>query len=128
MDDPAQVAKFLSKPEKLSTMEAFVQWRTACLLTSPKTHVVNMLSNTLNQFWQIPERALAAHMKPQNAGDLVQKGEWTALARGAVEGFVDSVRLAKSWDFWKAGGARMRYRTTLTDRSLATVTLLLVGF
>ena len=99
MDDPAQVHKFLSQVDKMSSLEVFSQIRTACLLTSPKTHVVNMISNGLNGIWQIPERMLAAHMKPKNPGELVQKGEWTAMAYGSVNGLVDAIRLAGKKEF-----------------------------
>jgi hypothetical protein len=125
-DDPAQINAFLKDANKMTNMEAFVHLRTASLLTSPKTHAVNMISNSLNMFWQIPERFLAGRIKPTTGADAVQAQEWTALAKGAVDGFTDAIRLASKWDFWKEGGTQHEV-TRYTSRNISSETMPALG-
>lgn len=58
------------------------------MLSSPATHAANFISNMLTAVWALPERFLA-----ENApGHTVVRGESLAMARGAVEGFMDALR------------------------------------
>jgi len=127
-NDPGKLAAFLSKPEKLTKMEAFAQYRTACLLTSPKTHATNILSNALNAFWQIPERMLAEHMKTNTAAQAVSKGEWKHLAYGTLMGLKDSLKLMRSWDFWKSGQDVSHETYKYTHRQISSETMPALGW
>jgi len=126
MQDPIKLAKFLSEPQKLTTLEAFTKFRTACLLTSPKTHAVNVVSNVLNTFWQIPERLLASHMKIGEGADRVAKQEWKHLAYGTMMGFKDAIKLASTWNFWKQGGSTHEV-TRISPRTISRETMPALG-
>lgn len=64
------------------------------LLSSPKTHAVNILSNSLTSVWAIPERYLAAGIS-QTVGDgAMTFGEASALSFGMTKGIRDGFMLA----------------------------------
>jgi hypothetical protein len=64
------------------------------LLSSPKTHAVNILSNSLTAVWAVPERYLAAGIS-QTVGDgAITYGEASAKAFGMTKGIRDGFRLA----------------------------------
>ena len=98
----AQVALLANNPEGLgqfvrqSAMSrvrdvAFEYWING-LLSSPKTHVVNALSNTLTTLWNIPERYLASGISNAFYGGEVQSGEAAAQAWGMVASLRDAGR------------------------------------
>jgi hypothetical protein len=64
------------------------------LLSSPKTHAVNILSNSLTAVWAVPERYLAAGIS-QTVGDgAITYGEASAKAFGMTKGIRDGFMLA----------------------------------
>lgn len=64
------------------------------LLSSPKTHVVNITSNTLVAFQQIYERGAAGAIRQFTGGEGVVPGEATAMAFGMIESVKDAFRMA----------------------------------
>lgn len=64
------------------------------LLSSVKTHVVNITSNAMTAVWSIPERALAAGISHAIYGGEVKFQEPAALAYGMVHGIQDGLHLA----------------------------------
>ncbi len=64
------------------------------LLSSPKTHVVNVTSNMLTSVWAIPERLLTAGISQTIYGGEVRVGEALAQSYGFVSGMADGIRLA----------------------------------
>lgn len=89
------------------THDAIVQVWINALLSGPKTHMVNMMSNTSIIYLSMMERAGAARLAKLMGDDAsVQMGEATAQWFGMVEGMKDALRLsAKAEDMgtvWKA--------------------------
>ncbi len=63
------------------------------LLSSPKTHAVNILSNSLTSLYAIPERYMAAGISKAFYNGEIQAGEASAQAFGLVKGIRDGIRL-----------------------------------
>lgn len=63
------------------------------LLSSPKTHAVNILSNAMTSLYAIPERYMAAGISKAFYNGEIQTGEAAAQAFGLVKGIRDGVRL-----------------------------------
>jgi len=63
------------------------------LLSSPKTHVVNMLSNAMVAAYSIPERYLASGISKAFYDGEVAPGEASAQVFGMVKGMRDGLRL-----------------------------------
>lgn len=63
------------------------------LLSGPQTHAVNMTSNMLTAFWQVPERFLAAKIGRYLPGPQeIQEREALYQAWGLVQGFKDGMK------------------------------------
>lgn len=86
------VAKVMAAPSK---WDMFVEYWINGLLSSPVTHVTNIVSNMATIAWAIPERQLAAMFSSE-----VRPGEALAMLRGIVEAQGDAWRLA--WKAFKA--------------------------
>lgn len=82
-------AKVLANPSK---WDMFVEYWINGLLSSPATHVTNIVSNLATLAWAIPERQVAAMLSKE-----VRPSEGLAMLRGIVEAQGDAFRLA-----WKA--------------------------
>lgn len=63
------------------------------LLSSPKTHAVNILSNAMTSLYAIPERYMAAGISKAFYNGEVAAGEAASQAFGLVKGIRDGVRL-----------------------------------
>lgn len=63
------------------------------LLSSPKTHAVNILSNAMTSLYAIPERYMAAGISKAFYNGEIQTGEAAAQAFGMVKGIRDGLRL-----------------------------------
>ncbi len=63
------------------------------LLSSPKTHAVNILSNAMTAVYAIPERYLSSVISKTFYNGEVDAGEIAAQAYGAMKGIRDGVRL-----------------------------------
>lgn len=63
------------------------------LLSSPKTHAVNIMSNAMVAMWAIPERYLAAGVSRAFYGGDIVVGEVAAQAYGLLKGVRDGARL-----------------------------------
>lgn len=63
------------------------------LLSSPKTHAVNILSNAMTALYAIPERYMAAGISKAFYGGEIAAGEAASQAYGLVKGIRDGVRL-----------------------------------
>lgn len=95
LDDPAQVAKFARDIYKPTKGQALIEiWKGASLLTSPRTHAVNVLSNLLTATTRIPERTIGAGLGKLHGGEKMYFREATAQAFGAIQGAIDGARLA----------------------------------
>ena len=93
--DPHQVNAFAREAEKATTGEMLVEaWKSA-LLSSPVTHAVNAMSNTLTMAWTVPEELLAASIgKLRTGNDKVYFREAGARAFGLLQGVKDGLKVA----------------------------------
>jgi len=92
LDDPAQIGKFVRDANKVTTADMLYEVWINGLLSSPTTHMVNILSNTIVAGLVVGERRLA-----RAVGGNIPPGETTAQMKGFVDGARDGLRLA-----WKA--------------------------
>ena len=72
---------------------AFEVWING-LLSGPKTHIVNLISNLSVIGAKIPERVIGATISKVTGSNAVRFSEVGALVKGAVDGFNDGVRVA----------------------------------
>lgn len=91
---PAAINKFLQRGAGARTMDAVKEVWVNGLLSSPKTHVVNMMSNYLVGVQQIYERAAAAGISKLTGSDGVQFGESLAMAFGLVQSTKEAFKMA----------------------------------
>lgn len=68
------------------------------LLSSPKTHAVNILSNAITSVWAVPERMMASGISRAFYDGEIPEGEAAAMAFGMMKGVRDGVRLAVAGD------------------------------
>lgn len=101
IEDPIGRANHLRKMRSggLKTADAFYEYWINALLSSPVTHVVNLLGNTLFAAGQIPTRTVAGLMgymrrKSTGATDGVQLGEDAAMAMGFAFSSLDAIKIA----------------------------------
>ena len=73
--------------------KALLQLRINGLLSSPKTHIVNIVGNKLIATMSIPERYLAAGISKVMPSGEITFGEVNAQAFGYVEGVKDGIKL-----------------------------------
>jgi|GEM_PF-6811988 len=94
--NPAALARVTRKGWLGRTNDAITEVWINGLLSGPKTHVVNTVSNSLTALMQIPERAVAgagrAVAKAFGAGDGVELGESGAMLYGMLAGMKDGMR------------------------------------
>jgi N12 class adenine-specific DNA methylase len=86
LDDPAQVGKFINDMRKATVWDMIREAWINGLLSGPRTHVANILSNTLTALWQVPETFIAEQIGRFHTGDKVQAGEAAARLIGLIEG------------------------------------------
>ena len=91
---PAAINRFLQRGAGARTMDAVKEVWVNGLLSSPKTHVVNMMSNSLVGVQQIYERAAAAGISKLTGSDGVQFGESLAMAFGLVQSIKEAFKMA----------------------------------
>ncbi len=93
-----EMNKFTEKSAVAKTKDMVIEAWIMALLSGPKTHLVNMMSNTSVAFMQIYEREAAAWIG-RALGDQgsVELGESLAMWHGMIEGTKDGLRYA-----WKS--------------------------
>lgn len=107
--NPAAIARFAEKGAGAASVDAVREAWINGLLSSPATHVVNTMSNTLVAFNSIIERGVAAGIRGFTGGEGVKAQEAAAMAFGMVESVRDAFKLAvralrtgeTSWTFNK---------------------------
>lgn len=114
--DPVAVAKAVERGWGATSVDAIKEVWINGLLSSPKTHMVNITSNTLVAAQQIYERAAAGAIRSFTGGEGVVPGEAFAMAHGMVESIKDAFRLSalalktgeSGWAFNKIDMARTK--------------------
>lgn len=95
--DPAKLNAVIRKSAMARTKDALFEAWVNGLLSSPVTHTVNALSNSLVAIGSVAERGTASLIGTifRNADDAIQGGEVKAQLFGMMEGLMDSVRITK---------------------------------
>jgi len=101
LDDIGQINTFVKQAEKASTPAMFYEAWINGLLSSPATHVVNVLSNAIVVGWSVGERKVASMIGDAVGGQAIPEGETTSQAFGMVQGAKDGFKLA--WHAIKTG-------------------------
>lgn len=100
LDDPAQIGKFIADARKVTFGDKLRELWINGLLSGPRTHATNIMSNTLTALWQVPETYLAETIGRFHGGDKVASGETAArlvgLIEGAKEGMIAAAHLMKT--------------------------------
>tara|TARA_B100001059_G_scaffold236058_1_gene284459 strand:- start:76 stop:3318 length:3243 start_codon:yes stop_codon:yes gene_type:complete len=89
LDDPAKVGRFVKDASKATTKDMLYEVWINGLLSSPTTHMVNILSNVLTASLAVGERKVASIL-----GGSIPPGEASAQLKGMVDGARDGFRLA----------------------------------
>lgn len=92
--NPAAVAKFVQQGWGATGVNAVKEVWVNGLLSSPKTHIVNTMSNTGVALQQIYERAAAGAIRGLIGGDGVKAGEAIAMVHGLKGSFRDAFKMA----------------------------------
>lgn len=109
----------ISKGATARTMDAVREFWINGLLSGPKTHLVNMLSNTSVAALRVGERALAAQISKALGTDLgVEVGEASAMVAGGIGGLQDGMIYAYRT---LRTGETGQYNTDLAGRGRAVL-------
>ena len=98
LDDPAKVGKFVSKASDANTLDKLYEIWINGLLSSPATHIVNIVSNIMTAGFSVSERKVASLI---GGGRNIPRGEAEAQLAGMVAGARDGMRLG--WNALKSG-------------------------
>lgn len=97
LEGPHQVNAFVKQASGATTKAMLYEAWINGLLSSPATHTVNVLSNSLVAGWSVGERKIASMIGAGLDFQNIPEGEATAQLFGMVQGAKDGMRLA-----WKA--------------------------
>ena len=94
LDDPEQIARFSKEVYKATKLDQVQEAWINALLSSPSTHAVNILSNTLVAASRIPEYGIATVLGSVRKGqDKVTFTELGARILGNIYGTLDGLRM-----------------------------------
>lgn len=91
---PAAIARFAERGFAANTADAIKEVWVNGLLSSPKTHMVNVTSNTMVVAQQIYERQAAAGIRAFTGGDGVAAGEAAHMTYAAVKAIKEAFTLS----------------------------------
>lgn len=92
--NPAAIANFAQKGWGATSLDAIKEAWVNGLLSSPKTHMVNISSNTGVALQQVYERAVAGGIRNLIGGDGVKAGESIAMVHGLKGSVRDAFKMA----------------------------------
>lgn len=92
--DPAAIARFVERGWGASSVDVVKEVWVNGLLSSPKTHAVNITSNSGVALQQVYERAVAGGIRGIIGGDGVKVGESIAMLHGLKSSVRDAFRMA----------------------------------
>jgi hypothetical protein len=96
LDSPEKIGRFVKDANRATTKDQLYEVWINGLLSSPTTHMVNILSNTMVAALTVGERKIASAIGPN-----IPPGETSAQLKGLVDGARDGFRLA--WNALKTG-------------------------
>jgi hypothetical protein len=96
LETPQQVSKFVHDTAQPTWKDRIIEAWMACLLSGPRTHVANILGNSISSLWRPIETATSAVVgKVLGSEDAVQFHEATAEMFGMVQGAQEGLIAAK---------------------------------
>lgn len=101
LEGVANINTYIEQASRATTKEMVYEAWINGLLSSPATHAVNILSNSLTAVWAVGERKIASLIGASIDRQSVPAGEATAQLWGMVKGARDGWALA--WDSLKTG-------------------------
>lgn len=101
LDNPQQLNQFVKGAQKATTREMLYEAWINGLLSSPATHVVNVIGNSMTAGWAVGERKIASAIGGSLDRQNIPKGEATAMLYGMANGAKDGMKLA--WQALKTG-------------------------
>jgi len=101
LEDSLQVNKTVKNMMAAKTTDMFFEAWINGLLSSPATHAVNVLSNSIVTVWAVGERKVASMIGNTLGDQSIPDGEIAAQLKGMVEGSKDGMKLA--WIALKTG-------------------------
>lgn len=99
--EPHQVNAFVKQSMGAKTKDAVYEAWINGLLSSPATHAVNVLGNSITTAWSVGERRVASWIGRGLGDQGVPDGEAVAALKGVIEGAKDGMKLA--WEALKTG-------------------------
>jgi len=96
LDSPEKIGRFVKDANRATTKDQLYEVWINGLLSSPTTHMVNILSNVMVVGLTVGERKIASMI-----GGNIPPGETSAQLKGIVDGARDGFRLA--WNVLKTG-------------------------
>ena len=96
LDSPEKIGRFVKDANRATTKDQLYEIWINGLLSSPTTHMVNILSNVMVVGLTVGERKIASSI-----GGNIPPGETSAQLKGVVDGARDGFRLA--WNVLKTG-------------------------
>jgi hypothetical protein len=86
IDDPSVLNRFTRDAYKITIFDKVRELWINALLSGPRTHATNILSNFITGLWQVPETAVASTIGMLHGGEKVRAREVTARLIGVIEG------------------------------------------
>jgi endonuclease YncB( thermonuclease family) len=95
-EDPANAGRFIRDATRVRKRDMLNELWINSLLSGPRTHIVNAVSNTFIALWTLPEQALAASIgKLMGSADRAYIREVGERAAGMIQGAREGLTLAK---------------------------------
>lgn len=101
LDNAQQLNQFVKGAAKATNREMLYEAWINGLLSSPATHAVNVIGNSVTTAWSLGERKIASAIGTTLDQSSIPSGEATQMLFGMVNGAKDGLRLA--WDALKTG-------------------------
>lgn len=122
--DYTAMAKMVADSDKPNFMDMLLEYRTSALLTSPKTHLVNIMGNLLTLAGDVADRFIAEQFGRINSWLGMESGtiagEAMAEFRGMIGAIGDALILAKK--NWQTGvSAYTGAKAELSGRQLGAI-------
>jgi len=124
-DTPQQLLEFARQQAKAHTPSMWIEAWKAGLLSGPRTHLANILSNTLTLGLRIPEKAVTAVIGKLHGGEKAYLSEAIAEAVGLVMGLKGASKSA--WETLRTGEIPTEDKAEVRAKAITGANLGLTG-
>lgn len=90
----AKISQAATEFARVTSLDTLLTIRQAALLSSYKTHIVNIVSNAITMTSAIPERFIAGGIAALRGSDSIKSREGLEMMNGMVSGVWDSINIA----------------------------------